>query len=373
MIKKHVGTDALAADSYGDIYISDIFGNGLYRYTPQNDQLNLVTVFPDIDMCVKSLHNDAICLNEYICFLCYNRPLMHVYSCLDCRIRAIKLKEDRGDCLRLFSDQECIYILANSGRIWEYHINDDSVTVCSKGYANEFKKLIKSLKGEINSVRFHSGFLVCENDGNHFIKVDILNEKTQMFTSPCDDLRTVYFFDNRYWFLKNHSFDVIVWNDRNGEIKEFKSADNRWINSNHSIPYIEMGYCNQCIYIVNYYAGMTVKADEETLSLIPAFEQRQGYVLANGNPYGGVFNRLIEDKDYVYFFPCRSRDIIKMRKKDGEIKHVLSYVNISEDYLNQMDIIFEGDIVIDEDAVEGDWPLLCLVKNEGIQGAKTLL
>lgn len=287
-----------------------------------------------------------------------------MYSCTDSEIREIRFEEDRGHNLRLILREDTLFILSDSGNIREYNINSNTIAACSKNYASELRNYIDKFKTGSNCTKYQRGFILCENGGNCFVKVDVINETSRMYAAPCDDLRMVYLFAGRYWFLKNHSFNAAAWDGRSTCVKEYQCVHNEWINRNHFFPYADMVNSGGDLYIVNHYAALAMKVNEKTSSLIPAYGQESRQCPANDNPYGGLYGRCAEYGDCLYFFPCQSRDIVRISKKDGQIKYVLSYADINKDYMKQIDIMFEGDILVDEEVTVADWPLRCLVREQ---------
>ena len=289
----------------------------MYKYNIKDEKFEFVCFFSNVDSLQQGIHSKAIYEEGTIYFLPY---CSHTINCYEIQTgKEYSFVVDDND-----EKREAYYSSAHfeNGKIHLFpsYSGDDYIEFdCEREkviYNKEITKIIRENVKENAPLRMNrhkEKLYFCEVGGNKIYAYE--NGKIEVLSLQ-DNLYDFFVNDNECWITYKDSQDVVKYT--NNHQRTVYKYENVKASECNSIPYSNMAFLEDDIFILNQYANHIMKINKERKQIEIAFPGLIESGRKSDLPYGPYYGNFIVTEGEVVFFPTRADHIVIYNKRTKE-------------------------------------------------------
>lgn len=353
MEKINIGSLASVIDKNNNLWMSNVFFNGLFQIDLNNSQIRFIGAFEDIDLSIGGLHGGAHINEHEIIFTPFYDQAIRIYHSNNSTYQTIAVpNEHKPPFSKSTRIGQHIYFLSEDGYIWNYDI--ETHTLIPDELSIEYQKFLQNTNGIIVDSTDSKGFLLLQAGGNVLCRINLIEHTFEnvYIDEKFKSLEVPFYGNGKYWFFLNDSQDIISWDIEKKIYTSYRCKEERWGKDKFKMtPYAKMIFAEDDIFISNFNALYPVRINKERKNIEPIVEYLEGFHVVDSSFWGAIYTDVHIVGQDVYFIPCTGNLLLCYNRETGNTKTIemmipknqISYANeILKDRLKK-NVVLEGE------------------------------
>lgn len=308
----YLGACASVCDKEGNIYFSNIYNNGLYKFEYNTQKIMFVSVFPGVAITQTFAHSDAHILDDKILFFPLKAKAIHIVGLHTGEIQEIPVEEKyeklgfgkpyihKGQIFFVSLDLKRVHVLDLQSQI---EAVDNELTILLQSNLDDVNR-------SIDYSIYEEGLIICQNSSKYVIQLDITH-RTVLKRYVGTNVEMAYYNNNDMWIVQRGSLDLLCIDLNNEQHMLFRANNIEWSGNTKTIAYSDIMFSGENTILTNYYASRVAKINNETKQIDALFFDENSPEINDELGYGYIYSKVHKVGNYLYFIPGRAKHLIR--------------------------------------------------------------